>query len=198
MKKPLVIGITGDIGSGKSVICEVLSVLGYPVFDSDLEVKALYNEDEELRDFMVRHFGQRLYDTSSGLLNRKLLAEIIFSDSTALRLVEQKVHRLITGRFKCWKEKQTAQAIVLESAILFKTDLPALCDIFICVEAPLEERIERVLKRDNTSREAVMNRIDCQKSLPSYDGDKPLFRLRNSKDSPILPALFSITDFLNL
>lgn len=190
----LIVGVTGGIGSGKSVVCRVYRLLGYPVFDCDLEAKRLYRENDDLRDFMIALFGDDIYihhKHKSWDIDRKKLAEKIFSDTALLQQVEARVHRLVEEQLDRWLLNQTQKIAILESAILFKTPLAARCALFLQVEAPMEKRVERVMARDKTSREAVMARI-AQQEMARPAISVPICTICNDDSTPLLPQLLAI------
>jgi len=154
------IGLTGGIGSGKTMVSTLLGVLGVPVYDSDERTKALYDEDESLKSALKNRFGELLFE--GGRLNRGMLAELIFSDCKALSDVNALVHPVVEADFRCWAKKQTAPFVVQESAILFEAGLAPFCDVVVVVSAPEELRIQRVCKRNSCSAESVRERMQWQ------------------------------------
>lgn len=164
----LTLGITGGIGSGKSLVCRVLQHLGVAVYDCDASAKTLYDTDPELKDSMQTLFGEALYSTPSGLLDRAYLAQIIFSDQALLSQVNALVHPAVERDVKRWKEdraQEGAQLIALESALLFSSEaLLNQVDRTITVSAPKEVRIARAMRRDSASREAICQRMAAQLS----------------------------------
>lgn len=157
----LKIGITGGIGSGKTTISHILGRLGYPIYIADEEASRLMNNNDKIRTGLIQNFGTEVY-SGSGLLNKKKLADLIFSDKTALAKVNQLVHPEVLHDFASWSRKQTADVVFFEAAILFEAGLDRYFDYTICIYAPVETRIGRVLKRDHTTREKVMERIANQ------------------------------------
>lgn len=160
MKEPLLIGITGGIGSGKSVVSKVLKHYAVPIYDSDREAKRLMNDDSQIRTQLTLLFGRELYRNNT--LNRKLLADLIFHDTQKLQQVNSLVHPIVTRDFIAWAHRQNAPVAAIESAILFEAGLDKTVSFTIQVTAPLEERIKRVMIRDYANREAVIARIQNQ------------------------------------
>ncbi len=158
----LKVGLTGGIGSGKTTATKVFELLGVPVYISDIESKRLMQENEEIRSQLIAEFGEQLY--SKFKLNRTYLAEIIFNNPKALQKVNAIVHPAVRHDFKLWANKQNANYVIQESAILFETGLYQIFDKTICVTAPEELRVARIVKRDATKFACVKARINAQMS----------------------------------
>jgi dephospho-CoA kinase len=162
LKSSLLIGITGGIGSGKTTLSNLLRTRGYQVYDADGEARRLQHENETVRRQMIDLFGNKIYN-SSGLLNRPLLAEIAFSDTDKLQQLNNIVHPAVKLDFEKWIEKYNSEKILfMESAILFESGFFKLFDKIIAVAASKETRIERVMLRDNTTREQTLERMSQQ------------------------------------
>lgn len=159
---PKKIGITGGIGSGKSVVAEIIRTLGYPVYDSDERAKSLMQTHPDIRKQLIALFGEAVY-TESGL-NKLYLAERIFQDSTAREKVNAIVHPIVRADFADWSNRQKTTLVFQESALLFETGGYRLLDATILVTAPEELRIERVIRRDNVTIQQVKQRISVQLS----------------------------------
>ena len=178
MKRKTVI-VTGLIGSGKSAVCALLRERGIPVYDSDSRTKRLYDRRPALVDAMEKAVGMPLRG-KDGALDRKRLAGIIFSDSSAREKVEAVVYPAVLADFKRWKSRQKgAPFVVLESAVaLSKPIFDALAQAVVLVDAPPEVRLARVMRRDSLDAEAVMRRMAAQRIpmdrvdvILSNDGD---------------------------
>lgn len=157
----LKVGITGNIGSGKTWVCRIFQSLGIPVFYADKEAAALYS-DEEIRRQVVKAFGEDVYDIS-GVLNRKKLASVVFTDPKALALINAIIHPGVMRKYKEWLTTYTHEDYTLhEAAIIFEHHLEKDLDLVINVSAPDSVRIDRVMKRDNMSEEDVRNRMKNQ------------------------------------
>lgn len=154
------IGVTGGIGSGKSIICRVLSELGYPVFHSDNVAKALLNNDLNVREEISDLVGNYIYTNTE--IDKKRLAEIIFKDETAREKINSIIHPRVRQKFEEFAKACRSELVFNEAAILFETDSYKNFDATILVTAPEELRIERVMKRDGVSREQVLDRIKSQ------------------------------------
>jgi dephospho-CoA kinase len=155
-----VIGITGGIGSGKSVVSKLLEINGIPVYNSDVQAKILNDTSPIIREKLSAQFGKDLY--SEGRLNRQRLSEIIFNNPENLAFVNAVIHPEVRNHFLLWKEKTNKSMVGIESAILFESGFDDLADVSVNVSAPEEIRIQRVQKRDNLSRPAILQRISNQ------------------------------------
>lgn len=156
----MTIGITGGIGSGKSTVAKVLESMGYPVFYSDQVAKELMSSDRSLQSEIISHFGDDAY--MNGQLNRAYLAERIFNNPTDKSVLNELVHPRVRAEFAAFAQSSQSKLAFNEAAILFETGAHKNFDKTILVTAPKEERINRVMKRDNCSREDVLSRMDNQ------------------------------------
>lgn len=161
------VGLTGGIGSGKTTVARIFSVLGVPVFSADIEGKRLMAEDAGLAAAIIAIFGRDTYITSgSGRLqpDRRKLAEIVFNNEEKLRELNALVHPAVINAFETWAAQQESMYVVKESALLFESDAWKHSDINITVTADKEERIRRVMKRDGADRSMVIDRMKHQLS----------------------------------
>jgi dephospho-CoA kinase len=163
------IGITGGIGSGKSTVCQIFEQYGYAVYYSDIRAKELMAGS--LRPQIEKLFGHEAY--IDGCLNRGFIAAKVFNDSTLLSRLNSIVHPAVACDFEDWAIVQKTPLILLESAILFESGFNKMVDNTIFVDAPLEIRVERTMRRDGKSREEIMARIanqssDCAKSQADF------------------------------
>jgi dephospho-CoA kinase len=155
-----IIGITGGIGSGKSIIGLILSTMGYPVYYSDQEAKWVMNKDPELRKELIAVFGEKTYENNE--LNRPFLAEKIFTSPHLKDKINELVHPKVRKRFADFVAKQTSPFVFNEAAILFETGGYKDFDATILVVADKETRIQRVMERDNITKEQVEARMNNQ------------------------------------
>ncbi|RHJ78124.1 dephospho-CoA kinase [Parabacteroides sp. AM08-6] len=156
------IGITGGIGSGKSVIATLLQLSGIPVYIADTESKKLTETSPAIHRKLTDLLGKELY-TPNGL-NKKLLASKIFKNEEYLKQVNAIIHPEVNRHFMDWTERQNVKICAIESAILFESCFNHSVDTTLLVYAPMEIRISRVQNRDNISREEIIRRIDNQLS----------------------------------
>ena len=156
------IGITGGIGSGKSVVASLLKISGIPVYIADIESKHLTATSPVIRKKLISLFGEELYTTEG--LDKKQLASHIFGNPEYLKQVNEIIHPEVNRHFRMWVKQQKTPICAIESAILFESGFNQIVDTTLMVYAPKEIRIERALKRDTTSREEVICRIESQLS----------------------------------
>ena len=160
-KKTRIIGLTGGIGSGKTTVANYIQSKGIPVYISDLEAKKVM-DSSEIIEKIIDAFGTDIIDSNKSL-NREKLASIVFNDSEKLKQLNAIVHPAVKKHFENWIiQYQKSPFIVKEAAILFESGSYKDCNEIITVSAPLETRIARVLKRDTTSKEKVLQRINNQ------------------------------------
>lgn len=157
---PKIIGLTGGIGSGKTTIANYLVSLGYPVYIAD-DAGRKVMQKQEIIDAIKEKFGLEIFENN--LLNRAKLAKIVFDNPEQLKKLNAIVHPAVKEDFKNWLTRYLESPLVFyESAILFESGSYTDFDVIITVIAPLEKRIARVLERDNSNREQVLNRINAQ------------------------------------
>jgi dephospho-CoA kinase len=155
------VGITGGIGSGKSVVCELFRVHDIPVFDADAEAKRLNDTSPVIREKLTQLFGNDLYENN--LLNRQKLASFIFSNPENLQKVNAIIHPEVAACFEKWtNEQKNALIVVIETAILFESGFDKLVDKTVTVYSPKSDRVERVVKRDNTDIVQIEARMKNQ------------------------------------
>lgn len=162
----IVVGLTGGIGSGKTTILEYFESLGVPVYIADKEAKALMNRSKVIKRRLIHLFGNEAY--KDGKLNRPYLSSKIFNDKSILLKMNAIVHPKVASHFKRWLKKQDTHYVIKEAAIIFENNLENQYHYIITVVADEALRIERVMKRDNTSNEKVKSIIKNQLS----DADK--------------------------
>ena len=155
------IGITGGIGSGKSIVSTLFQLHGIPVYNADEETKALNNTSPIIRKQLTQHFGKDLYLNNE--LDKKKFANIIFNDTEKLQLANSIIHPEVLKHFEEWCTQNSNHPIVaLEAAILFESNFHNYLDKVVTVYSPLSTRVERVSERDNVPAEMVQNRMQHQ------------------------------------
>lgn len=155
-----IIGLTGGIGSGKTTLATYMESLGIPVFIADDEAKKLMQTAAVLEAIQTS-FGDAIFE--NGQLNRQQLAAIVFSKPEKLKQLNGIIHPAVKQQFSIWLgQYQSEPLVVYEAAILFESGSYQNCDSIITITAPLEDRIIRVMQRDSSSREQVLERINAQ------------------------------------
>jgi dephospho-CoA kinase len=177
------VGITGGIGSGKSIVCKILEVMHFPVYYSDERSKDIVNTNPFVRQKLIKLMGENVYLNNQ--LNAPFLAKKIFEDDTIRLKVNEIIHPIVRQVFADWAETQNSSIIFNEAAILFETGAYQLMDATILVTAPLELKINRVIQRDRCSKEQVLERMskqwDDEQKIPLAD-----FVLINDDIQPLL------------
>ena len=154
------VGLTGGIGSGKSIVARIFQVLGIPVFNSDQAARDLMESDPDLKNALFDRFGSSVY--IDGKLDRKKLGSIVFNDPQALKDLNSLVHPAVRKAFSKWADRQNSQYVLMESAILAETGGHRNFDRTIVVSAPEDLRVQRVMKRDGVGEEIVRARMRNQ------------------------------------
>jgi len=196
MHRPLIIGITGGIGGGKSTLAELLRAEGYSVYDSDLEARRLQNEHSVMRKKMVDLFGENIYSSSG--LNRSALAKIVFRRPELLLKLNNIVHPLVREDFSTWiSHRMPKKILFVESAILFESGMDKLVDLIILVTASEEVRVQRVVRRDGVTPEHVRERIAYQQH-DEEKIDKVDYVIRTDDNQPLVTKMRKIIEELKL
>jgi dephospho-CoA kinase len=156
----LLIGLTGGIGSGKTIVAKIFELFDIPVYYADEASKRLYHTDKELMMNIKKHFGEDVYTNDQ--LNRSKLAELVFNSPEKLDLLNNLVHPPTIRDAEQWMTRQTTPYIIKEAALIFESGSAAGLDYVIGVKAPQSLRIQRVMDRDGFSREDILSRMDKQ------------------------------------
>jgi dephospho-CoA kinase len=156
----LKLGITGGIGSGKSTVTKLFEVLGIPVYYADDAAKRLMNENGLLKAAIKKKFGEDAY--INDMLNRKYIADIVFTDPKKLEALNAMVHPVTLQDAEIWMNKQNSPYAIKEAALIFESGAQEQLDYVIGVYAPAPLRILRTMQRDGVSREAVLTRMNKQ------------------------------------
>jgi len=156
----MIVGLTGGIGSGKSTVAAIFRELEVPVYDSDTEAKLLMNNSETIRKKIIQLLGTEAYHEAE--LNRSYIAKKVFSDTNLLQKLNEIVHPEVKKHFKAWNLNQNSKYVIQESALIFENKSATNYDKIILVTAPLDTRIQRVVKRDKSSENSVLKRIENQ------------------------------------
>lgn len=157
------IGLTGGIGSGKTTIAQLFTTLGVPVYNCDKRAKQLMDSDADIQRSLIEIIGKNAI--VDGVVDRKMMASVIFNDKKKLESVNKLIHPAVGKDFEQWSENMASEGnayVICEAAIMIGTTMESYMDKIIAVSVPLEERVERTMLRDNSSREMVMERISNQ------------------------------------
>jgi dephospho-CoA kinase len=191
----LKIGLTGGIGSGKSTVAKVFEVLGIPVYYADDAAKRLMNEDEELKEKIKKEFGESIYKEEK--LDRKKLANIVFTSPEKLNLLNALVHPATLKDAKRWMQEQTSPYCIKEAALIFESGAHEHLDYVIGITAPAPLRILRTMQRDGITKEEVIARMDKQMDdtikIKLCD-----FIIKNDELEMILPRVIALHEKLLL
>ena len=155
-----IVGLTGGIGSGKSTVLELFQKLGTAVFIADIEAKKIMNSNVELIEQINELFGELAYINNE--LNRSYIASIVFKNKNKLAALNKLVHPKLRDYFDEFVENLDKDIVIYEAAILFESGSDKMCDYIITVTANFEDKIDRVMKRDNVSREQILERMNHQ------------------------------------
>lgn len=155
------IGLTGNIGSGKSTVCNLFTALGIPVYHADEESKKFLSRPPVMQE-IAAIFGQKIL-TESGYVNRKALAGVVFNDPEALASLNSVLHPLVRDDAREWSRNYTDKPYIIhEAAIIFESGFREEYDRIIYVTCPGETAIARVMKRDGAPREEILRRLRFQ------------------------------------
>lgn len=181
------IGVTGNIGSGKSVVCELLKIHGIPVYNADKEAKRLNDSSPVIREKLIQHFGKEIYTEDK--LDKNKFAQLIFNNPEKLSLANSIIHPEVAKDFAAWvKSKNNYPIVALEAAILFEENFHHYVDKTITVFAPLELRIARASQRDNVPikkiHEREKNQIPDEKKIKKAD-----FVIYNDEKHALIPQV---------
>lgn len=186
---------SGGIGSGKSYVISIFNALGVPSYNADGRAKGLYDTDAGLLADVVDAAGEDVL--RDGRLDRRALASKIFSSDSLRSRIEALVHPAVMRDFERWCAGQTASVVIMESAILMEhPELLAQMDCSLCVVAPLETRIDRVMFRDGCTRKQALDRISCQWS-DARRMELADFIIENDGVQALLPQIMNILETLN-
>ena len=194
----LKIGITGNIGSGKTTVSKIFEVLGIPVFYADDEAKNVMVNDAILIDSIKKTFGAQSY-FDDGTLNRKHIAGIVFNNDAELGKLNAIVHPGTFRAFDNWLPRHMNSPYILkEAALLFESDSYKLCDKTIMVTAPLDMRVKRVMLRDGLSEEEILKREANQFTEEKKTGLSN-FVIKNDNVELVIPQVLKLHElFLSM
>ncbi|HJA82802.1 MAG TPA: dephospho-CoA kinase [Candidatus Bacteroides intestinavium] len=188
------IGITGGIGSGKSIVSRLLTLTGIPVYQTDTEAKRLMLSDTGIREGLTALAGNEVYNEKG--LNKAFLASYIFGHPEHLKQVNAIVHPRVRDDFRLWAGKARQEIVAMESAILLEAGFTNEVDKIVMVYAPSEVRIARAIRRDSATRKEVERRIQSQMDDEKKRGAAD-FVIVNDGETPLIPQVLSLISSLS-
>ena len=193
--KPLEVGITGGIGSGKSLVCKIFSLLQVPVYYADDRAKWITNFDAKVREAVVDTFGEDSYDEHG--LNRNYIAKKVFNNAEQLAMLNGIVHPAVGNDYDRWvKEHDTSPYLLKEAALIFESGSYKRLDRVINVTAPEDIRIRRVLQRDPFRSEAEIRSI-IERQLPESERQQRSdYIIHNDDQQMVIPQILSLHEML--
>jgi dephospho-CoA kinase len=188
------VGITGNIGSGKTTVCRLFELLNIPVYYADTESKILLENDEKVIKEVKKLFGSKAY-SSDGKPDRKFIAGIVFKEQEKLKSLEGILHPAVQQSYRNWAGKQNSPYILKEAALLFESGSFKELDKLIVVASPKEVRINRVVIRDGITLEQAKARNSNQwpeeEKLSMAD-----YIVHNIENLPLIPQIIKINRLL--
>lgn len=179
------IAVTGGIGSGKSVVCRMLSAMGYDVYDCDSRAKSIMDGSERIKRIISEDIcREALID---GVIDRRRLADAVFTDKILLDRLNEAVHSAVRADIEQWA--QMRDVAFVETAILYQSGIDAMVSEVWNVTAPQSVRIERVMARNGLDPEAVRQRIDAQDGYVPAQIHPVIHEIINDGLSPLLPQV---------
>ena len=186
-----VIAIIGGIGSGKSVVSEILRTMDYPVYDCDSNAKLLMNRSDTIKNELIAAFGDDVV-SDDGTINRVRLSDKVFGNETNLSRLNAIVHPAVIEDFNKWVERQCSTYVFVETAILYESGMDKCVDEIWEVTAPVDIRIERVMRRNGISEEAVRSRIESQSICGVALREKSYHEIINDGIAMLLPQVVEL------
>jgi len=185
----ITIGLTGGIGSGKTLISNIFKIFGISVFNADDIAKFIINNNEKVINTLKKKYGFDIY--SNNIINKKKLSKIIFHNKNELDYINKLIHPLVFDNFNEWKNKQKSPYVIMEAAILFESNANKLCNKTITVFSPKQTRINRIKERDKISEDEIKKRmkhqLDENEKIKLAD-----YIIYNDNKQAILPQIINI------
>ena len=192
--KPLKIGITGGIGTGKSIVCKIFELLGIPIYDADARAKWLLTHDEELIKQVKQHFGENVYlSANDNQLDKKFLSDRIFKNPNQLDLLNSLVHPKVMDDHEKWQKSNIHHPyIIKEAALLYESGSYKYLDKIITVYAPVPLRIERILKRGPHRTESDIKAIMAAQISDEEKVKKADYVIYNDDKKMVIPQVLEL------
>ncbi|MFY0625421.1 MAG: dephospho-CoA kinase [Reichenbachiella sp.] len=186
----ITVGVTGGIGSGKSIICEIFQTLRVPIYNADLRAKHLMQFDDALKTEIKNVFGEESYKNET--LNRDFLAKQIFANGDQIEKLNSIVHPVVKIDFDSWTKIQKNEYVIKEAALLIETGSYKDLDYLIVVSAPEKTRVSRVLKRDLFRTQEELQEILSKQTSDDIRTNKADFFINNDGSSLVIPQVLNI------
>lgn len=177
------------MGSGKSTVARIFEILGIPVYDADKEAKRIMNEDSDLRESIIRFFGEASYKEEG--IDRAYIASIVFMDKSKLDQLNALVHPAVMKDGEAWMKKQNTVYAIHEAALIFEAGVDKRLDKVIGVQAPLPLCIQRSMERDNRPKEEIIKRMNQQMDM-SAKMKLCDFIIVNDEQEAVIPQVLDI------
>ena len=190
--RPNIIAITGGIGSGKSIVSKVLDCLGYNVYDCDSEAKRIMDSSIVIQSQLSKEIHPDA--VTDGIINRKLISDVVFQDSQKLSVLNRIVHTAVTEDILARSSKLKGKVLFVESAILYQSKLDKIVQCVWEVTASIDTRIARVMNRNSFTRQQVLARIESQESFKVIDRHPSTYYINNDGNKAILPQIYKLID----
>lgn len=186
-----IVGITGGIGAGKSVVSRMLRCRGFKVYDCDLEARRLMNDSELLKSEIASKMGECCLD-ADGNLNRIEIAKRVFADDSLRLWLNAKVHAMVRDDIRKRMSDSVADLFFVESAILNSSQLTQMCSSVWLVDAPINVRLKRAAERDGANVKDILARMEAQKNELNDFGSVSCYVINNDGSVPLLPQIDEI------
>lgn len=191
MNNPLLIGITGGIGAGKSIVSKIFKVLNIPVYDADTEAKLLMVTHQGIKEKVIELFGTDSY--LDGSLNRKHISSLAFHNPDLLQKLNAVVHPAVGSHFDAWsKSHQQVPYLLKEAALIFEAGTYKSLDLVINVSCPKEIRLKRTLERDTHRKESDVLAIMEKQFSDEERKERSDFEILNDEVNMVIPQVLSI------
>ena len=186
----LAVGVTGGIGSGKTLVCDVLRTLSVPVYQADQEARRIMEGNPDIRNGLIGYFGEEAF--RGGSLNRPYISARIFGNEKEREFVNSLVHPAVHKDFLKWKmQYRNAPYVIEEAALLFETGAYRELDMTILVIAPIKLRIERIMERDQLKPKEISARMSSQ--IKTEEAEKLAdYVIVNDDRTLVLPQVLNI------
>lgn len=188
------VGLTGNIGSGKTWVCQIFSALNIPIYYADLEARNILNSTQIIESISDTFGSEVLLNPKE--IDRKKLASIVFNDAKELEKLNQLIHPQLREHFQLWSKAQTSKYVIQEAAILFENGFDHLMDKTITIASPKSLRLKRVMERDRASKEEVLARMNSQWSDERKEKAAD-YIIHNDGSQMLLPQVLEIHQLLN-